>query len=170
MQGLPLVLVYKQPAMQNFHAPCSKPLSSEGWSLWVHSSLFHLWMVWRCNLEGLCNPHPCLLSQLQLPPCSLSLFRSLNIDFVTTLLMFYVLFFGQEVNEILASWPGIKPVFLVLEGEVLTTGSPGKSPPCWFLNNSEVISPQDNWYDWSFFPKLCSPGPTWLSLFPLVLP
>ena len=129
MQGLPLVLVYKQPAMQNFHAPCSKPLSSEGWSLWVHSSLFHLWMVWRCNLEGLCNPHPCLLSELQLPPCSLSLFRSLNIDFVTTLLMFYVLFFGQEVNEILASWPGIKPVFLVLEGEVLTTGPPGSPLP-----------------------------------------
>ena len=34
-------------------------------------------------------------------------------------------FFGQEVWEILAAWPGIKPT---LEGEVLTTDPPGKSP------------------------------------------
>ena len=37
-------------------------------------------------------------------------------------------FFGLEACGILALWPGIKPTPHVLEGEVLTTGPPGKSP------------------------------------------
>ena len=36
-------------------------------------------------------------------------------------------FFGREACGILAPWPGIKPAFPALEGEVLTTGLPGKT-------------------------------------------
>ena len=36
-------------------------------------------------------------------------------------------FFGLKARGILASWPGIEPSLLALEGEVLTTGQPGKS-------------------------------------------
>ena len=50
------------------------------------------------------------------------------IEFVKILLLFYVLiFFGCEACGIITSWPGIRPVPLALEGEVLTTGPPGKS-------------------------------------------
>ena len=40
--------------------------------------------------------------------------------------MFWV--FGHEACGILAPQPEIEPVFLALEGEVLTTGLPEKSP------------------------------------------
>ena len=36
-------------------------------------------------------------------------------------------FFGHKAYGMLASWPGIKPAPPALEGEVLTTGPPGKS-------------------------------------------
>ena len=39
-----------------------------------------------------------------------------------------VLFFGREACGILAPRPGIKPSPPALEGEVQTTGPPGKSP------------------------------------------
>ena len=52
------------------------------------------------------------------------------IEFVTILLLFYVFFwfFGHEACGILAPRPGIEPAPPALEGEVLTTGPPGKSP------------------------------------------
>ena len=54
------------------------------------------------------------------------------IEFVTILLLFYVLwfffFFGHKAPGILAPGPGIEPATPELEGEVLTTGPPGKSP------------------------------------------
>ena len=37
-------------------------------------------------------------------------------------------FFGREARGILAPRPGIEPTSPALEGEVLTTGLPGKSP------------------------------------------
>jgi len=37
------------------------------------------------------------------------------------------MFFGLEVCVTLAPWPGIEPTLSILEGEVLTTGPPGKS-------------------------------------------
>ena len=37
-------------------------------------------------------------------------------------------FFGHEAYSILAPQPGIEPTPPALEGEVLTTGRPGKSP------------------------------------------
>ena len=50
------------------------------------------------------------------------------IEFVTILLLFYVLFlFGHEAWGILAPPPGIEPIPLALEGEVLTTGPSRKS-------------------------------------------
>ena len=36
--------------------------------------------------------------------------------------------FGNEACGILACWPGIKPTPSALEGEILATGPPGKSP------------------------------------------
>ena len=36
-------------------------------------------------------------------------------------------FFGPKICEILAPWLGIEPAPPALEGEVLTTGLPGKS-------------------------------------------
>ena len=49
-------------------------------------------------------------------------------EFVTVLLLFYVLcFFGPKAYGILAPQLGIEPEPLALEGEVLTTGQPGKS-------------------------------------------
>ena len=36
-------------------------------------------------------------------------------------------FFGHEAWGILTAWPGVKPTLPALEGEVLTTGPPGKS-------------------------------------------
>ena len=36
-------------------------------------------------------------------------------------------FFGHEASGILAPWPGIEPIPPALEGEILTTGLPGKS-------------------------------------------
>ena len=54
------------------------------------------------------------------------------IEFVTILLLFYVLdfffFFGRKACRILVPGPGIQPAPPALEGGVLTTGPPGKSP------------------------------------------
>ena len=41
------------------------------------------------------------------------------IEFVTMLLLFYVLFFGQEACGIIAPGPGIKPIPPALDGEAL---------------------------------------------------
>ena len=50
------------------------------------------------------------------------------IEFVTMLLLFYVLVFWPEACGILAPQPGTEPAPPALEGEVLTTGPPGTSP------------------------------------------
>ena len=55
-------------------------------------------------------------------------FFKVFIEFVTILLLFYVLFFGQEACGILDSWPGIEPAPPALKGEVLTSGPWGKFP------------------------------------------
>ena len=55
----------------------------------------------------------------------------LFIEFVTILLLpcfIFILIFGHEAHEILVPQPGIEPESLALEGEILTTGPPGKSP------------------------------------------
>ena len=54
------------------------------------------------------------------------------IEFVTTLFLYFVWFFGREACGILGPRPGIKPAHPILEGEILTTGPPGKSPDCCF--------------------------------------
>ena len=48
-------------------------------------------------------------------------------EFATTFFLFYILIFDLEACGILALQPGIKPIPLALEGEVLTTGLPGNS-------------------------------------------
>ena len=51
------------------------------------------------------------------------------VEFVTIMLLFYVsVFFGHEARGISAPLPGVEPAPPALEGEVLTTGLPGKSP------------------------------------------
>ena len=55
-------------------------------------------------------------------------FKKVFIEFVTLLLLFYVLiFFCHEAYGMLAPRLGIKPATPALEGEVLPTGPPGKS-------------------------------------------
>ena len=49
------------------------------------------------------------------------------IEFVTILLLFYVLVFWLWVMWDISLQSGIKPTALAFEGQVLTTGSPGKS-------------------------------------------
>ena len=54
------------------------------------------------------------------------------IELVTVLLLLFMFwFFGYEAYGILAPWPGIEPIPSALEGEVLTTGPPGKFPLSW---------------------------------------
>ena len=48
-------------------------------------------------------------------------------EFLTTLFLFYIWFFGHEACGILVPWPGIKLAHPALEGEIVTTGLPGKS-------------------------------------------
>ena len=48
------------------------------------------------------------------------------IEFVVIVLLFMFWFFGHEPCSILASWPGIEPAPLVLEGEDINTGPSGK--------------------------------------------
>ena len=50
------------------------------------------------------------------------------IEFVTILLLFYVLAFGYEACGVLVSQAGLEPTPPALEGQVLTTGLPAKSP------------------------------------------
>ena len=50
------------------------------------------------------------------------------IEFVTRLLLFYALVFWPRAMWDLNSLPGIEPSPPALEGKVLTTGPPGKSP------------------------------------------
>ena len=48
-------------------------------------------------------------------------------------------FFGREACGILAPWPGTEPTLPALEGKVLTTGPPGKSPIFSFLRNRHTV-------------------------------
>ena len=57
---------------------------------------------------------------------SLSFLKSL-LNFTLLFLFYGFFFFGQEACGILAPQPGIETTPPVLEGEVLTTGPPGKS-------------------------------------------
>ena len=50
----------------------------------------------------------------------------------------YVYFFGHEACVTLVPWPGIKPTPSALEGQVLTTGLPGKSPETEFLEHGKL--------------------------------
>ena len=50
-----------------------------------------------------------------------------SLEFVTKLFLFYVLVLGPKACGVLAPQPRIKLALLALEGEVLTTGLPGKS-------------------------------------------
>ena len=48
-------------------------------------------------------------------------------EFVTILFLFMLWFFGHEACGILASWPGIEPMYPALKGRVSTAGSSEKS-------------------------------------------
>ena len=54
-------------------------------------------------------------------------FFKIFIEFITILLYFMSWLFGIEACGIPVPQPGIKPVPSALDGEVLTTGPPGKS-------------------------------------------
>ena len=57
-------------------------------------------------------------------------------EFVTVLLLFLFWFFGHEACGILAPQPGTDPAPPALEGEVPTTGPPGKSRPHFVLKQN----------------------------------
>ena len=48
-------------------------------------------------------------------------------------------FFGYEATGILAPQPGTESTPLVLEGEVLTTGPPGRSPRLFSLQKTHRV-------------------------------
>ena len=55
-------------------------------------------------------------------------FKSLYLILLQYCFCFIFWFFGPDVCEILVPQPGIKPTPPALEGEVLSTGPPWKSP------------------------------------------
>ena len=76
------------------------------------------------------------------------------IEFVTILLLFYVLFFlGCKACGILAPWPGIEPLPPALEGWFWTTEPPGNSHECTFLFTI-VLSHHFLLYSTQMFPSL----------------
>ena len=74
-------------------------------------------LYWQADSYLLCH---------QGSPCFGGFFLSL----LNLLQFFYFMFwfFDCQSCRILAPWPGIEPAPTILEGEVLTTGPPGKSP------------------------------------------
>ena len=73
------------------------------------------------------NPH-LLFIRLQIFEVRNCIFlKEVFIEFVTVLLLFYVLIFRPQGMCNFSS-PGTEPTPPALEGEVLTTGLPGKSP------------------------------------------
>ena len=58
---------------------------------------------------------------------SLPFLKNVFLEFVTTLLLFYVLLLAPRLVLVLAPQPGITPISPALEDEVLTTGPPGKA-------------------------------------------
>ena len=62
-------------------------------------------------------------------------------------------FFGREACGILAPWPRIEPAPTALEGEVLTTGPPGKSLNEYLLNTT---------YGGGWFLYLIESSPLWI--------
>lgn len=110
-RSLPLSALSWTPPMGKLSTPCSFEFShiscgyyGEVWGLiWVIASQNFLKTFW-------CGPFwKSLLNLLQHCFC------------------FLIWFFGHKVFGILAPRPRIKPTRLALEGDVLTTGPPGKS-------------------------------------------
>ena len=77
-----------------------------------------------------CSPIPTLLRV-----CFFFLKSLLNLLQYCFCFMFW--FFGPEAYGILAPQPGIEPAPPALEGEVLTTGPPGKSLRVFIMNRFE---------------------------------
>ena len=76
------------------------------------------------------------------------------IEFVTILLLFYVLFFWPRGIWILAHRPGIELTPPALEGEVLTTGPSGKSPEGIFDTGRQRL-PQTLYCYWNEQSRKC---------------
>ena len=78
----------------------------------------------------------------------ISVFLKVFIDFVTVLLLFYVLFFGHKACGILALQPGIRPVYPALEGDILTMDPQG-SPSHFSLEEPKLGLLVDAKWMWS---------------------
>ena len=125
------------------------PWSADGWSSLVTQVSAQMQLPpWGLPFLTYLNFHPSSHSHLTLfpLPCFILvviLIRDLLFFFFKIFLMWTIFksllnllqycrcpmfwFFGREACGILAPWPGIKPSPSALEGEVLTTGPPGKS-------------------------------------------
>ena len=74
------------------------------------------------------------------------IFFRVFIEFVTILLLFYVLVFWLKACGILAPQPGNKPTSPALEGKVFTIGPPGKSRHDFIFSHSLLYSKlQTHW-------------------------
>ena len=67
---------------------------------------------------------------------------------------FMLWIFGPEACEILAPWPRIEPALPALEGEVLTTGPPGKSQMFAVLSHCFGVFGSKNELTWWLVPRL----------------
>ena len=126
-QGLPPtpISLYLGLSSESLFSPC------DGKPTLPH--VLHLHSAGRCSLTRLTTCYHFIIFQLRLfkNVFQQRTFFKVFIEFVTILLLFYVLFcfvFGHGVRGILVPQPGIKHTPPALDGEVLTMGPPGKSP------------------------------------------
>ena len=67
------------------------------------------------------------------------------LNFLQYCFCFVLWFFGPKACGVLAPWPGIELAPPALEGEVLTTGMPGKS--LCFFKQEEIEAQRNEWLD-----------------------
>ena len=96
--------------------------------------VFTIWATISCHFY-LSNSPSCTVSILFFffRLFDMNHFKSLNWIYYSIASVLCLVFFGLEACGTLTFWPGIEPTHPALEGEVLTTGLPGKSPQWTFL-------------------------------------
>ena len=98
----------------------------------------HLHTQWVALQEK--NPWPTAKSFF----LNVDYFLKVFIEFVTVLLLFYVLVLGPPGIMVLAPQPGMESTPPALEGKILTPGPPGKSQVQNFLIKKQMIQQAEN--------------------------
>ena len=94
--------------------------------------------TFKCGVTFFCFPFVCFWGFFRLFVWCGPFLKSL-LNLLQYCFCFMFRFFGREERGILAPWPGIEPAPPALEGEVLTTGPPGKSLG-WLLKMVKIHS------------------------------